>query len=514
MKIITSIVRLIVGGLFIFSGLIKNNDPKGTAIKFNEYFDVFSQDVKSKQDSLIITFTDNEGYSATESFVLTTNDSVIDLMANQSKPEKEEIETSENDSAQYSDSAWHSTFYGIVKGNNFFENEYLLDSTPHTIHLLARLSNDSILLDKKIQLTPNTKHELQIPLDVSPYIKAESMWVGFFQGLKDYALFLAILMCVLEVGLGFAILIGWKPKITLWLTLALIVFFSILTFYSAYYNKVTDCGCFGDFIKLKPWTSFNKDLILLILILFLIWRRNHIIPIFSKLFSWNAVILVTLGSYLFAWYCNKYLPVWDFLPYKEGNNIKQIMTAPPGQRQTDSMQMVFIYEKDGLQKTFSMSNIPSSAEGWKFVDRKDSIIIPAWKSPIHDFSFSKREDSEVDLKDSILNGTNFQLVFIAPTLEKSDIKAWKEIKELAAAARKEGINVYGATSSSLSYADIFANENQLPFKFYNGDQTLLKTIARSNPLTILFYKATVIKKWSCERVPNYKKIKKLISKNQ
>ena len=39
------LLRILVGGLFIFSGLIKVNDPVGTAIKLEEYLDVFSNDI-------------------------------------------------------------------------------------------------------------------------------------------------------------------------------------------------------------------------------------------------------------------------------------------------------------------------------------------------------------------------------------------------------------------------------------------------------------------------------------
>src|SRR5690554_7464758 len=38
MKIITQFARLIVGALFIFSGLIKLNDPLGFSFKLDEYF--------------------------------------------------------------------------------------------------------------------------------------------------------------------------------------------------------------------------------------------------------------------------------------------------------------------------------------------------------------------------------------------------------------------------------------------------------------------------------------------
>src|SRR5690606_35492519 len=39
--------RIFVGGLFIFSGLIKLNDPVGTKIKLEEYFEVFAHDFGS-----------------------------------------------------------------------------------------------------------------------------------------------------------------------------------------------------------------------------------------------------------------------------------------------------------------------------------------------------------------------------------------------------------------------------------------------------------------------------------
>src|SRR5687767_5684183 len=41
MKILVNIARLIVGVLFIFSGLIKANDPLGLSYKMQEYFEVW-----------------------------------------------------------------------------------------------------------------------------------------------------------------------------------------------------------------------------------------------------------------------------------------------------------------------------------------------------------------------------------------------------------------------------------------------------------------------------------------
>src|SRR5258706_13883692 len=43
MKIIVNISRIIVGVLFIFSGLVKANDSLGLSYKMQEYFDVWRQ---------------------------------------------------------------------------------------------------------------------------------------------------------------------------------------------------------------------------------------------------------------------------------------------------------------------------------------------------------------------------------------------------------------------------------------------------------------------------------------
>ena len=93
--------------------------------------------------------------------------------------------------------------------------------------------------------------------------------------LSPFALGLAILLVIIEVIVGISLLIGYMRTLTLTLLTGMIVFFTFLTFYSAYFNKVTDCGCFGDAIPLTPWQSFTKDVILLVLILFLIINRKY-----------------------------------------------------------------------------------------------------------------------------------------------------------------------------------------------------------------------------------------------
>src|SRR5688500_14871176 len=110
--------------------------------------------------------------------------------------------------------------------------------------------------------------------------------------LEPYAVALAILACLAEVVLGFAVLFGGRMKIATWALLLLTLFFGWLTAYTATCDPqgtytvmvngqeeirsvtcVTDCGCFGDAMKgsvgrsLTPWESFAKDMVLLVFII-------------------------------------------------------------------------------------------------------------------------------------------------------------------------------------------------------------------------------------------------------
>ena len=91
-----------------------------------------------------------------------------------------------------------------------------------------------------------------------------SDFTSLFEIFIPFSLFISVFLCCLEIVIGFALLLNFRMKITSSVTMGLIIFFTFLTFYSAYFNKVTDCGCFGDAIKLTPWESFSKDIVLLV----------------------------------------------------------------------------------------------------------------------------------------------------------------------------------------------------------------------------------------------------------
>jgi uncharacterized membrane protein YphA (DoxX/SURF4 family) len=304
-----------------------------------------------------------------------------------------------------------------------------------------------------------------------------------------YSLAIALFVVIFETVLGFMLLIGFKPKFTIWSLLLMIVFFTFLTFYSAYFNKVTDCGCFGDALKLTPWESFTKDIILSFFITILFLNSKKVKPLFNTNFR-NALVSLTVVLCVFMgyWVLN-HLPLKDFRAYKVGTNIQKGMEIPEGAPKT-IVEMIFVYKVNGVNKNFTEKDLMNIPAGATFVERIDRIVSEGYKPPIHDFTM---EIDGSDYKDELLLEPKL-LVFVAYDLSKSDKKGMKILEHLHQKAKAKGYKVIAMTASSEIEIDKAKKEFGCTFDFYFSDGTTLKTIERANPSILILNKGTIIQK--------------------
>jgi len=268
--------------------------------------------------------------------------------------------------------------------------------------------------------------------------------------------------------------------------------------------KVTDCGCFGDFMKLKPYTSFYKDVVLdLLIFILLIWCR-HLYSIMHDKIGTFTVALGTIGSLIFclsnyAWG----LPMIDFRPYAVGKNIKEGMTLPPNAIK-DSVVMTFIYEKNGQKKELTMDDLKNIDSTYKFIDRKDKVIREGDKPKIHDFSIRAKDGT--DITDDVLNHDNIFLL-VAYRLSETDEKVQGKINDFATLCQRAGVEFIGLTGSSFKDVDVFRHEHNNMFEYYQMDETVLKTMIRSNPGLMLLKKGTVTAIWHHSKFPTFDEMK-------
>ncbi|OED37120.1 DoxX family protein [Flavobacteriaceae bacterium (ex Bugula neritina AB1)] len=306
--------------------------------------------------------------------------------------------------------------------------------------------------------------------------------------LIPYALLIAVFLVIFEVILGITLLLGYLPKFTVWSLLLMIVFFTFLTFYSAYFNKVTDCGCFGDALPLTPWESFTKDIILLVLILVLFFGRKYISPIFPET-SHKWIVFVSFSACLaFAYHVLMHLPTFDFRAYKIGTNIKKGMTVPEDAPSAE-FEYFWKFEIDGQEKIIKTSGEYPQTTG-KYLGVETKMINEGYIPPIHDFTIEKNGK---DYTTEFLEKENVVLI-VMYNLSKSEGEGLSTIKELTDKALSQGYDVIGLTASSPK--DISKKKQQygLNFDFYGTDETALKTILRSNPGIVRLKKGTIVEK--------------------
>jgi uncharacterized membrane protein YphA (DoxX/SURF4 family) len=306
--------------------------------------------------------------------------------------------------------------------------------------------------------------------------------------LIPYALGISVIVVVFEVVFGVFLLIGYKPKFTIWSLLAMIVFFTFLTFYSAYFDKVKDCGCFGDALKLTPWESFTKDLVLLVLILILFFGIKHIKPIFTKLPTTVIALLSFLVSLWFGYHVLMHLPAIDFRAYKIGANIQEGMIVPENAPKP-ILEYTWTFNVNGEEQEFVTNGSYPSVDG-EYVGVETKTIDEGYIPPIQDFSI---ESDEEDLTSQFLEEEKLVIVAMYD-ISKGELEGQEKLKSFTDKSMNKGYTVIGLTSSGAEDKQQLKSDYNLNFDFYLCDEKVIKTIVRANPGIVILEKGTVVNK--------------------
>ena len=330
--------------------------------------------------------------------------------------------------------------------------------------------------------------------------------------LHDYATAIAILICTLEIVLGAMLLLGFFARKVAFGLVILILFFTFLTFYSAFFKVVTSCGCFGDAIPLTPWQSFSKDLILLFFILIIFLNRKSITPVISPEGAQRVIIgIILILSLGFSLYTYNYLPILDFLPYKKGNNLPALMVMPPG-ADPDIYEITYTLKNKSTGETKTMSDKEYlKTEIWKdtnweiFGDSESKLIKKGYDVKIKDLKISDSQGT--DYTKEIIENPYYNLVIVAYDLDKTDKTAIGDLNAIAMnASENYNIRTVLLTSASALGAEQFSKKNKLIMEIFYADAVPLKSMVRANPGLILLKNGTVVNKWHFHSMPNYNEL--------
>ena len=333
--------------------------------------------------------------------------------------------------------------------------------------------------------------------------------------LNDYAIAIAVVICGLEILLGALLLLGFWGRTVAWGLLLLILFFTFLTFYSAFFEVVTSCGCFGDAIPLTPWQSFSKDLVLLLLILIIFINRKQIQPLVSNGFTRSlitaVVVVISLGIGI---YTINFLPFIDFLPYKKGNNLPKLMTLPEGEI-GDQYEIIYTLknktsgeEKQVSDKVYLADELWKD-ESWEIIgDPESKLIKKGYQIAIPDLLISDANGD--DVTHDLIENPYYNLVVVAWDLDKTNLEALRNINEIVLkAAESYNIRAILLTSSATQQAEQVSDELNLLTEIFYADAVPLKSMVRANPGILLMQNGTVIDKWHYHTLPDFDTLDKL-----
>ncbi|WP_433901280.1 BT_3928 family protein [Sphingobacterium puteale] len=330
---------------------------------------------------------------------------------------------------------------------------------------------------------------------------------------NEYATAMAVVICGFEILLGALLLFGVYANLVAWGLLLLILFFTFLTFYSAFFEVVTSCGCFGDAIPLTPWQSFSKDLVLLALILIIFFNRKQIRSIIKGSGNQFVVTLITaVVSLGIGVYTVNYLPFIDFLPYKIGNNLPSLMVLPEG-KQADVFEQLYTMKNKKTGETKKVNDKVYMAdklwedESWEIIgEPKSKLVKKGYDIPIPDLLITDADGA--DHTQEIIANPYYNIIIVAKDLSSTNIDAIQKINQTVTQMTKDynGLRVVLLTASASKDAQYLSDKMQLIAEIYYADLIPLKSMVRANPGVILLKGGNVMGKWHYNNFPDAKTI--------
>lgn len=302
----------------------------------------------------------------------------------------------------------------------------------------------------------------------------------------EYALYLGLLLIVVEFLLGISMLFRLRFKLGALGVLLIMLIFTTITYFDASLNLVSDCGCFGDAVKLSNWETFYKNIVLILMAIIIFANRKRTVQSTSKWFQNSLLTVIILGFMFFINYNINHLPMIDFRDWKIGNDMNTI-----GEENT-KVYLSYKNKETGETKEYLSPNYPWNDSvwiaNWEFVGQRfdNSSVIKMYELIIED---SLGNDFTKDLIENPFT----QILLIVPDLEKiNDIG----VKKAFMISKTLGEDEYFAivTVADFESAGKFFSENMDGIEVYFADDIELKAMIRSNPGIIILKEGIVIDK--------------------
>lgn len=338
------------------------------------------------------------------------------------------------------------------------------------------------------------------PVGTSLIVKSylEFFHFGFLSGLSTV---LGFALSLVESINGLALLAGAYRRLSALVTIGLTAFFTLVTLILMIAQPEMDCGCFGEAFHLTHTQTFIKNLILCGLV------AGAFIPVPKTSARRNIFLILGAVTLLVGVYSQFFLPLWDFTDFSAGDRLYDTTHPFPPQK---TAEPGFIYEKDGLQKEFTLDELPDST--WIFVAAAE---MPKADTPSNLIPITAPDGAVCD--SVLLHGKVVAISVYEPG--KMSSGDWQDAAGLLKSSASCGMRpVLLAASASEELEKMLENlrtedKIQLLMVTYFSDHKVLMTFNRSNGGVTVLDEGLIVEKWSANNYPSDKKLQKTASEN-
>lgn len=359
-----------------------------------------------------------------------------------------------------------------------------------------------VATDKKIMMTVGvwlSRIVLGGTFVFSGFVKAVDVWGTIFKIEQYFAVWhlgvprslvlaLTLVLCITEFVVGVSIISGIYRKKAPVITLLILSIFTLITAYIVLFSPVEDCGCFGDAVTLSNTATFIKNVILLVINIFLLKVNVRCAGIFSRMIQWAVaivsmfyIIIVSMIGYMIQ-------PVMDFRTFPEGTDL----IAPE-----NDDDIGFIYEKNGVERMFKADSLPQANSGWSFKKREESK--ESWAGlTITDV------DGE-DVTEDVINSERAIVLLVIPEKEREDVAVTMYVNRIYEMSNLNDMDMAAVIGNAVE-ADIeeWRDISMAKYPIYSAEETQLKDLCRGEMALVYIIDGKVVNKYSMSALSNTK----------
>ena len=325
---------------------------------------------------------------------------------------------------------------------------------------------------------------------VQEYMTAWSIGGLTFEWALPLASLLSVALICAEFLVGVLLIFNAYRRLSAWLLVLMMLFFTVTTFMDALTNKVTDCGCFGDAVKLTNWQTFWKNIVLDVPTVWIFLTRNLRR---KRRFERDGVVFITAIAVMliFEMYNIKHEPVIDFRPWKIGNKMMDTESTE-GMKSYVTYRNIESGETEEFESALLMEKMKDAqwAEQWEW---ESSRVVDPREIAAPGFSMMDLEGE--DRATDLLPAEDGMLIVTVHHLQDVDRKGAREIRMALAMAEEKGLRIVMLTSALPEEVQTWLYENKIDgLDYLFADATAIETMMRGNPGFMYVKDATVVDK--------------------